>query len=239
MSEADAQILCHARLLSKSVPRRSNRAKWKEASGHAPNLLSPQTQHHTLLKGDLVFTKVCSGEIQMLVVQKDVELKTVETKIPCVDIPSTKRHLVCQESLVKDQGLIAIVPLPMYEVKKKKIILSDVAESIVSDVLQCQESSLYTEAEICQLATLPECDAIDENGQDEGISLDVGCSRKGKRKQTRSKREALKKRKLNLSEEESEDEDHCTEGVSKHKVKAIKKVRVKYSRRKKVNNSYS
>ena len=215
ISEGDAQILRHAHLLSKSVPRRSNRAKWKEASGYAPNLLSSLTKHHTLLKGDIVFTKVCSGEIQMLVVQKEVELKTVDTKIHCVDIPSTIRHLVSQESLVKYKGLIAIVPRPMYKIKSKKIILSDIAEPIVNDIIECQGLRRYTDAELCQLETLPGCDKIDEEeAVEEGT---VGCTRKGKRKRKTSKADDLKKMKLKLSEEGSEVEDNCREGVSEHK----------------------
>ena len=38
-SEADDKLLHQACLISKAVPRRTNRTKWKEESGFAPNML--------------------------------------------------------------------------------------------------------------------------------------------------------------------------------------------------------
>ena len=211
VSEDDEKVLRQARLLSKSVPRRNNRAKWKEAAGFAPNMLEVHTNHYTLVKGDIVFRKDCSDEIKMLVIQKDIELKTSETKISCCDITTGTVHLVGQETLIKDRGLIAMVPATLYEVKNKEIILSEVAQPIVSDILQLQDSQLYTDAELCELDTLPnDVNESEQNPLEESNTDATKSSRKGKKRVANDvKARKGKRRKLGAAAHDgsSENED--------------------------------
>ena len=55
LSEVDEHLLQKAYLLAKSVPRQSNRAKWRERSGHQPNMLAEKVISGVLYKNDLVF----------------------------------------------------------------------------------------------------------------------------------------------------------------------------------------
>ena len=69
-SQADDAFLRKCFLYTKSVARKSNRAKWKENSGYAPNLLDEQQESAKLLKGDLVFCKDQFGSVKQLFVDK-------------------------------------------------------------------------------------------------------------------------------------------------------------------------
>ena len=55
ITEEDVMILKKAFLLTKSVPRQSNRAKWHENSGFQPNLITNEPCHGKLLTRELVF----------------------------------------------------------------------------------------------------------------------------------------------------------------------------------------
>ena len=61
----DLDVLRQAYLLTKSVPRRSNRSKWKEESGFAPNLLTEGVilNDNTFLSGDILFTADGRGSV--------------------------------------------------------------------------------------------------------------------------------------------------------------------------------
>ena len=53
ITDEDEHLLKKAFLLAKSVPRQSNRSKWRERSGHQPNLLVEKSSG-ILYAGDLV-----------------------------------------------------------------------------------------------------------------------------------------------------------------------------------------
>ena len=63
VDSSDERILKQAFLLSKSVLRRSNRAKYKEESGHAPTMYTDDENDGKLLVGDLVLTRTESGDV--------------------------------------------------------------------------------------------------------------------------------------------------------------------------------
>ena len=70
----EQMILKQAFLLTKSVPRRSNRAKWKEDSGYAPDMMN---QDQSILDGklrekDMVFFTDPSGNLKKYIVKKGV-----------------------------------------------------------------------------------------------------------------------------------------------------------------------
>ena len=69
----DAKILQHAYLVTKAVPRQSNRAKWKDQSGHAPTM--PTVDGAYIDKGDLVFCVDPFNNLKKLLVMEKVEIK--------------------------------------------------------------------------------------------------------------------------------------------------------------------
>ena len=68
---SDEKILKQAFYLSKSVLHRSNRAKYKEESGHAQTMYINDEDEGKLLVGDLVFTRNGSGEVKKVVLLVD------------------------------------------------------------------------------------------------------------------------------------------------------------------------
>ena len=77
MTENDNIILRQAFLLAKSVPRQSNRTKWRERSGFQPNLLQELPESvgsRCLSSGDMVFTRGLEKELLFLVVQSNAVL---------------------------------------------------------------------------------------------------------------------------------------------------------------------
>ena len=67
LSPADEQVLKTAWLLSKSVPRQTNRAKWRAQSGHAPNMLMEKKDKGYIKKGYLVFFASYEGIVYLKV----------------------------------------------------------------------------------------------------------------------------------------------------------------------------
>ena len=73
-SEENKIFLQKAYLLTKSVPRQSNRCKWRERSGFQPNLLQEPSSSGQLLCNDMVFSRDLGGNLVYLVVKKSVQL---------------------------------------------------------------------------------------------------------------------------------------------------------------------
>ena len=74
--EEDQLILHKAYLLTKSVPRQSNRTKWREGAGFNPNLHLDQHARggNQLQSGDIVFARGLEDELLFLVVKKTLKL---------------------------------------------------------------------------------------------------------------------------------------------------------------------
>ena len=64
----DDLLVVKACLLSKSVPRQSNRAKWREKSGYNPNMLSDCSSAGVLNKDDLVFSRSETDKLLFFIV---------------------------------------------------------------------------------------------------------------------------------------------------------------------------
>ena len=86
ISEDDMTLLKKANLISRSVPRQSNRAKYREKSGFEPNMLFDECVSGTLYKKDLVFSRSITDELLFLIVEKDTHLVDLDVVIPVASV---------------------------------------------------------------------------------------------------------------------------------------------------------
>ena len=81
VTEDDEHLLKKANLVSKSVPRQSNRDKWREKSGFLPNMLIERNIPGMLYKDDLVSCTSIEDTLMFLMIQNDVLLNHADIKI--------------------------------------------------------------------------------------------------------------------------------------------------------------
>ena len=76
VSEEDQQILKKAHLLSKYVPRQSNRTRWRAESGtgYVPTMIADNSAAGKLYEGDMVFHRDVSDKVIKLVVAENYSL---------------------------------------------------------------------------------------------------------------------------------------------------------------------
>ena len=79
--ECDRILLNKAFAVAKSVPRQTNRAKWRERSGFTPNLLSERSAPGMIRAQDLVCCHSITGSLMFLIVQEDVLLSDSDVKV--------------------------------------------------------------------------------------------------------------------------------------------------------------
>ena len=172
VSDEDKKILLDAFRLTKSVPRRSNRAKWKEQSGFAPNLLIPHQDEHKVFTGDLVFCKDLSHSIRKLIVAKGKTLRNNNEKILVTDVENGSKLHVLTSSLVTDKGMLIVIPKTQYKIEGSSIVFSDLALDtweMCSNAVDL--SSNYTDEELAGLEVDPDRFMMD-NSSDTGDSSD-------------------------------------------------------------------
>lgn len=150
-SEACLSELKRAYLLSKSVPRQTNRSKWREASGHAPNMLrQDDCPTGMLLSGDMVFFFDVEGKLVYLIVKEDTKLVAEDAAIAVNEIgaansPATMHILVSK--LATDQGMIATIPHQLYTVSEEGVKFDEHALDLVES-LKGQTSSIYSDEDL-------------------------------------------------------------------------------------------
>ena len=81
LSEDDRNLLKKANLISRSVPRQSNRTKCREQSGHQPNMLSESCSSGVLYKNDLVCSTTVTDELLYFIVEKDTRLVDIASML--------------------------------------------------------------------------------------------------------------------------------------------------------------
>ena len=116
-SESDTAILKCAFNIAKSVPRQSNRCKWREKSGYAPNMLQSSSNSGKLFAGDLVFMKYLNNQLLNLIVAENVILDDLEMSLKVRVSQGSSSMEVCYvklEQLVKDGGTTVAIPSNMY-----------------------------------------------------------------------------------------------------------------------------
>ena len=116
VSEEEKSLLNKAHLLSKGVPRQSNRAKWLERSGFQPNMLVEKLSPGRLYKGDLVGYRSATNGVVYYVVEKETVLDDVDVHIPVVAIDGDETILLSNSRLVGEKGHILALPSTLYSI---------------------------------------------------------------------------------------------------------------------------
>ena len=146
ITEEDEHLLKKAYLFTKSVPRQSNRAKWREKSGFQPNMLLEQNIPGMLYKDDLVCCRSIEDTLMFLVVQDDVLLNHIDVKISVCFPGGTINFQVATDKLVTENGQIMALPKQLYKIIEGEVILSD-AVSRDFEVLQLNQGEMLTDEE--------------------------------------------------------------------------------------------
>ena len=137
----EKKILRQAYLLTKSVPRRSNRREWKEESGFQPNLLMDNLESGKLLVGDLVFCKSVN-EVLYLKIKQEIQLLDKEAMVP-VQMLNSQSSLLLEhvkvDRLLSDKGFIITIPQTLYDIVEGTVTFNDVVAPLVADVIEMLE----------------------------------------------------------------------------------------------------
>ena len=132
LNEADYKTLYQAFLLLKSVPRQSNRTKWKENAGFAPQLLMEVDGGDKFCVGDMVFSKDVHGYLKQHIVAKEFMISSLDDMFEVTDVTSGATDILPITSLVLDRGLYAVLPFCYFEYSPEKgLSMSDVGSQYV------------------------------------------------------------------------------------------------------------
>ena len=182
LPEEDKLLVKKAYLLSKSVPRQTNRAKWREKSGFQPNMLLEKECPGMLLANDLVCCHSVSGTLMFLIVQEDVLLQDVDVKISVKFPDVTVGFHISSDKLLVENGQIMVLPPQVYDVKDGEVILSDVVAAEFHHLSDNQGSDLTEEewAVLIDTTGLPDAETTNKVEKRKGS----GKERKGKKRKT-------------------------------------------------------
>lgn len=140
MSAEDANLLKKAFLLSKSVPRQTNRTKWRERSGFAPNMLLEQSTTGKLCMGDLVCSKAAQ-EYVFMIVEEEILLSSNEMVVGLKRVTNGENVSMNITDLVVKNGHIMALPCNLYKVKEGEVLFtSSAAKSFQKVLLQGLEN---------------------------------------------------------------------------------------------------
>ena len=151
---ADAKVLQHAYLVTKAVPRQSNRAKWKDQSGHAPTM--PTVSHAFVDVGDLVFCLDPFENLHKLLVKEKVEIRENSVvSVSVIEGDTTTYKNIPITSLLMDKGLLFVVPSGLFKIDNNRVQLSDIiASQLLQDCLDDNATrSQYSDEQLVQLPT--------------------------------------------------------------------------------------
>ena len=134
VSPEDQDILHTAFLFSKSVPRQTNRCKWREQAEHTPNLL--EEVHAGKLKvDDLVFYEMYDGSIVYFKVLKETLLINSTKNLDLVPLNQTSIQSVPIDKLMVHEGQIVAMPSYCYSEDNGVLDFVDVAKEMFSHIL--------------------------------------------------------------------------------------------------------
>ena len=98
LSIEDKNLLQSAYLLSKSVPRQTNRTKWRGDTGYGPDMLQ-EDERWSMRAGDIVCYESMDGII-FLKVQSDLLLTDVTQEIGVIEVSTGSTRMVPIENLM-------------------------------------------------------------------------------------------------------------------------------------------
>ena len=142
ITENDNIILRQAFLLAKSVPRQSNRTKWRERSGFQPNLLQESVESvgsRCLSSGDMVFSRGLENELLFLVVQSNAVLNGETPSVQACEARKELKMNVPLEKLLLDKGLVAVVPSTLFVMPEEGDVIFD---EVVNEMIQYLSNEL-------------------------------------------------------------------------------------------------
>ena len=145
--ECDRILLNKAFAVAKSVPRQTNRAKWRERSGFTPNLLSERSAPGMIRAQDLVCCHSITGSLMFLIVQEDVLLSDSDVKVLVRFPDGTISFYIGSDKLVVTKEQIMALPSQLYEVTDDGEVKLDDAVSSDFDFLSDNQSTDLTEEE--------------------------------------------------------------------------------------------
>lgn len=178
--EEDKIMIKKAYLLSKCVPRQTNRSKWREKSGYQPNMLSEKEFPGMLIANDLVCCRSVSDTLMYLIVREDVLLKDDDVKIPVRFPGGTVGFEISSDKLVVENGQIMVLPSSLYHENDEDVILSDVVAGDFQSLSENQVKDLTEE----EWAILVDVSGVHDeaDGKEKGRGKRKACEEKDKRK---------------------------------------------------------
>ena len=189
----DAKILQHAYLVTKAVPRQSNRAKWKDQSGYGPTM--PTVDGAYIDKEDLVFCVDPFNTLKKLLVMEKVEIKAnsivvvseLEVEGSGAQTKPTKLsnlQSVPLSSLLMDKGLVFVIPSGMFRIQGVHVELSDIASQLLQDCVDDNSRQPpYSDEQYAQLPSESQplsCQPIVSDNEDD--DLEQTSKYKGKKR---------------------------------------------------------
>ena len=192
VTEENGNLLRKAYVMSKSVPRQSNRAKWREKSGFQPNMLVEQSVPGMLYKHDLVCCRSINDTLMFLIVQNDILLNNDDVQISVCFPDGTISFVVSADKLVTESGQIMTLPMQLYQVVDGEIRLSDAVSRDFEELLHNQGGMLSdeewallidTSSDECHVETTKTRKRRREDDDHEDAALATGsCQEKQRRK---------------------------------------------------------
>ena len=134
----ERNLMKKAHLLTKSVPRRSNRSKWRERSGFQPNMLVEKSSPGMLYTGDLVCARSIANVLIFYVVEKDTLLEDVNVHIPVMALDGNEQLLMRNTQLVGEKGHIMALPSNLYRIIGGELVLSTPAAKEFEETIRQQ-----------------------------------------------------------------------------------------------------
>ena len=131
----DSPLLKQAFYISKSVPRQSNRSKWREKSGFDPNMLIPvESNSGKLYKGDVLFFSRYDDELLSFVVIKDHQLTSTDMRILVKNLDSGKEYFVKLEKFLHENDQVVVVPSGLYHIADGEVVFDPSVENLFDSV---------------------------------------------------------------------------------------------------------
>ena len=175
----DDLLVKKACLLSKSVPRQSNRAKWREKSGYNPNMLSDCSSAGVLNKNDLVFSRSETDELLFFIVQEKFLLDDINRTVLVRKVGSSIDTWVSCTKFLGDKGQIFIVPSQLYTVDDGDVIFNEAVTKHMECLIQAH-TRVFTDDEWSLLVEEPSGDGMEldipmQNVQELRVSVWLTC----------------------------------------------------------------
>ena len=122
----DSPILKQAYYISKSVPHQSNRWKWRQKSGFAPDMLLPHEENKgRMYVGDLVFYPSLENQFLHLIVTKELLLCSEDLHLDVKTVDGKNEYCLQLNTFLCNKGHIVAIPSSLYHIEDGNIVIQD------------------------------------------------------------------------------------------------------------------